>query len=65
MNWRIVVGLLLLLIGIKVLYTAIAGSDAAAAAGTSVLMPKIGSVIWIGVGLYFLVKGMTKNEDKL
>jgi hypothetical protein len=65
MNWRVLVGLLLLLIGVKVLYTAIAGSEAAAAVGVSVLYAKIGSVVWIGVGLYFLVKGMTRNEPKL
>jgi len=65
MNWRIIVGLALLLLGVKVLYSAIAGADAAAAAGTSVLYAKIGSAIWICVGLYLLVKGMTKEEPKL
>ena len=58
MNWRIIVGLALLLIGIKVLYSAIA-------AGNGAWSGKIGSTIWIGVGLYLLVKGMTKNENKL
>lgn len=55
MNWRIIVGLGLLLLGIKVLYSAIA---------TNATGGKIGSAIWIAVGLYLLVKGMTKNENK-
>ncbi len=55
MNWRVIVGLALLLIGIKVLYSALA---------TNATGGKIGSGIWIAVGLYLLVKGMTKNENK-
>lgn len=60
MNWRVIVGLALLLLGIKVLYTALA-----APAGTNMTGGKIGSGIWIAVGLYLLVKGMTRDEPKL
>ena len=59
MNWRIIIGLGLLLLGIKVLYTALATP------GNNMMAGKVGSGIWIAVGLYLLVKGMTKTEDKL
>jgi len=61
MNWRIILGLALMLFGIKTLYTALAGSSITTA-GNSLLYAKIACIVWIVVGLYLLVKGMTKNS---
>jgi len=61
MNWRVITGLTLLLLGVKVLYTTMATTGPA---GSTTVYGKLGSIVWIGVGLYLLVKGMTKNEPQ-
>lgn len=57
MNWRILVGLLLLMIGVGVWFTA------SKATGGNVGMAKVGSVIWMLVGLFLLIKSMTQQKE--
>jgi hypothetical protein len=57
MNWRTITGLILLIVGIRVFYMALH------AAGDSGTKSMIGSFIWIGVGTFLVIKGMTKKVE--
>lgn len=61
-NWRTIVGLLLMTFGVRQLYNIIA-NPAAVTAGTNPAYAKIGCVVWMGVGVYLLVKGTMKKDN--
>jgi len=60
-NWRTILGFVLLLVGIKELYTII-GNAAALKAGTNPLYPEIGCGMWMAIGLYFIIRGITMKK---
>ncbi len=57
MNWRIIVGLILLILGIRAFYIATLAS------GATPLTTKFATVVWIVVGVYLVVKGVTMKKD--
>lgn len=58
MNWRFLVGLLLLIVGIGVFYaSSVAGSKLPVGA-------KIGGGIWVTVGVFLLIKAMVQHKDE-
>jgi uncharacterized membrane protein len=56
MNWRIIIGLVLLIMGIRAFYIA------TSAAAATPLYTKFATVVWIVVGVYFVVKGVTAKK---
>lgn len=61
MNWRIIVGLALLLLGIRVFYSAyIVAANGKVVTDSSTA--RIGSIVWILVGVFLIVKGMSRKE---
>jgi hypothetical protein len=61
-NWRTIVGLLLMTFGVRQLYNIIA-NPSAVNTGTNPAYAKIGCVVWMGVGVYLLVKGTMKKDN--
>ena len=61
-NLRTIAGLLLLTFGVRQLYNIIA-NPAAVTAGTNPAYAKIGCVVWMGVGVYLMVRGTMKKDD--
>lgn len=59
-NWRSILGLVLLLAGIKQLYTLIALPPAP---GFNPIPAGIGCVVWMGVGVYLVIKGTTMKKE--
>jgi hypothetical protein len=57
MNWRTITGLILLVVGIRVLYIALEAS------GSKALMAGIGGAIWITAGMFFILRTITKKEQ--
>jgi len=57
MNWRILVGLVFLLAGMIKLYALIAGNANGNLSGSPVYA-EIGCCVWIGVGIYLVIKGI-------
>ena len=60
-NWRTIIGFALLLFGIKELYT-ITGNTAAVQPGTNPLYAEIGCGVWMAVGLFLLIRGITAKK---
>ena len=56
MNWRILLGLVLLLVGMAELYTVIANRAAIKPGNTSVYAG-LGCAVWMAVGVFFIIKG--------
>ena len=54
-NWRIIVGIVLLFIGIKQLYTLLATAPVA----HNSLYSEAGCGIWMAIGVYFIIRGIT------
>ena len=61
-NWRTIVGFILLIIGIRQLYILFAG---AAKATTTPLSAEIGCGVWMAVGIYFIIRGITMKKTNL
>ena len=61
MNWRMLLGLVLLLGGTAKLYTIIANM-AAIKPGPSPVYAEIGCAIWMAVGIFLIIKGAGKKE---
>lgn len=61
-NWRTIVGLLLMTFGIRQLYNIIA-NPGVVNAGTNPAYAKIGCAVWMGVGVYFFLRGTMKKDD--
>jgi len=57
-NWRTLLGLLLLAVGIVQLYT-ILGSKLK----SSPVAAEIGCCIWMGAGIFLFIKGTSKKPD--
>jgi hypothetical protein len=57
MNWRTITGLILLIVGIRVYY--IAAHGVGQTAGNS----RLASFVWIAVGVFLIVRGMTRKES--
>lgn len=57
MNWRTITGLILLILGVRAFYIAIVATT------PSATYTKIGSFVWIGVGVFLILKGITKKEQ--
>ena len=57
MNWRAIIGLILLILGVRVFYIAQEGAGSTGSYG------KIGGFVWIAVGVFFIVKAMTQKKE--
>lgn len=57
MNWRAIIGLILLILGVRVFYIA---QEVASNAGS---YSKIGGFVWIAVGVFFILKAMTQKKE--
>ncbi|GAA4459764.1 hypothetical protein GCM10023093_01340 [Nemorincola caseinilytica] len=57
MNWRIIAGLVLLIVGIRVMYIAINAS------GGKAWSVGFGGAIWITVGTFLIVKAMISKPQ--
>jgi len=57
-NWRIIVGLVLLFFGIKQLY-AILGSTVK----STPVYVVVGCVIWVAAGTFLIIKGLAKKPE--
>lgn len=62
MNWRVILGLLLLLFGMFGLYNVMANA-AGVRYGMSPERIEIGCIIWMAVGVFLIVKG-TRSKDQ-
>ena len=62
MNWRMLLGLALLLVGMAELYTIIA-HRASIKAGASPLYAELGCATWMAVGVFLIIKGAGKKEN--
>ncbi len=62
MNWKIIVGLLFLLGGMKVLYELIEKSSSGQLAETPVYA-EVGCVVWMAVGIFLVMSGMRKRDQ--
>jgi len=60
MNWRMLVGLALLLVGIAELYTLMA-HRASIKPGNSPIYAGLGCAMWMAVGIFLIIKGATKK----
>ena len=54
MNWRAIIGLILLIMGVRVFYIAQEGTGS---------YGKIGGFVWIAVGVFFILKAMTQKKE--
>ena len=59
-NWRTVLGLILLLVGVEQLYTLNAGTIKP---GSNSNSAEVGCGIWVVVGLYLIVRGVTTKKQ--
>ena len=57
-NWRSILGLVFLIGGIARMYTLIAGTY-----GGTPVYGEIGCVIWMLVGVFLIIKGMTNKPE--
>jgi uncharacterized membrane protein HdeD (DUF308 family) len=57
MNWRAIIGLILLIMGVRVLYIAMDSTTHTSTYG------KIGGFVWITVGVFFILKAMTHKKE--
>ena len=62
MNWRILLGLVFLLLGMKALYDIMA-EKAVAKLSISPIYAELGCTVWIGVGIFLIIKGIGKKEN--
>ena len=62
MNWRMLLGLVFLLLGMKALYDVI-GDGAMGKLSGSPLYTEIGCVIWITAGIFFIIKGAGNKKS--
>ncbi len=58
MNWRVIVGLVLLILGVRYAFIALNG-------GTQEAYVKVACFVWIAVGVLLVVKGMTTQKKDL
>jgi len=61
-NWRTIVGFILLAVGVRQLYVLFAG---AAKVTNPPLSAEIGCGVWMAVGIYFIIRGMTMKKTNL
>jgi len=59
-NWKTIVGIILLLVSIRQLYVL---SNETAVAGVDTLWKKVGCGIWMAVGLFLVLRGMTTKKE--
>jgi|GEM_PF-4193642 len=59
MNWKVITGLVLLVVGVRVM------SVALEATGSKAWMAGIGGAIWIIAGTFLIVKNIVGKENKL
>jgi len=57
LNWRTIVGFILLAGGIVGLYTIIGNH-----VKSSPFSAEVGCVIWMAVGIFFMIRGMNNNK---
>jgi hypothetical protein len=62
MNWRSIVGLVFLLVGMKALYAIIEGASKGGLKA-SPWGAGIGSVVWMAVGVFLIMQGIRKKEN--
>jgi uncharacterized membrane protein len=60
-NWRTILGLVLLLVGVEQLFTL---NAVATKAGSSNTFAEIGCAIWIFVGAYLVFRGVTAKKQE-
>ena len=58
MNWRTIVGIILLIIGVRGLYMAVAGAEIVPTSN------KIAIAVWLVAGAYFLLRGIAISKYK-
>ncbi len=63
-NWRTILGLVFLLAGVKQLFTVLS-NPATVKASMPPIYAEAGCVIWMGVGVYLIIKGTTMKKDEL
>ncbi|MCW3123262.1 MAG: hypothetical protein JWQ38_2754 [Flavipsychrobacter sp.] len=61
-NWRTIVGLILLTFGVRQLYNMIA-NPATMNTSANPIFVGFGCVVWMGVGVYLMVKGTSKKDN--
>lgn len=62
MNWRSILGLVFLLVGMKALYVIIDGASKDGLK-SSPWGAGAGSVIWMAVGVFLIMQGIRKKEN--
>lgn len=58
MNWRTIIGIILLIIGIRGLYMALTGTDAVPSSN------KVAIAVWLFAGAYFTLRGYAISKYK-
>lgn len=57
MNWRVITGLILLIVGIRVFYIASHGE------GKNATYIALAGAVWVGVGIFFIIRAMTSKKQ--